>query len=67
MAASQVNISQAKLREVVVSLPHLDEQREIVIKADELMSFCDTLKSQIADAANIQMHLADAIIERAAA
>ena len=67
MAASQVNISQAKLREVVVSLPHLAEQRQIVAKVDELMAFCETLKSQIADAANTQMHLDDAIIERAAA
>jgi len=67
MAASQVNISQAKLREVVISLPALAEQRQIVSKVNELSNICDALNFQIADGANTQMRLADAIVERAAA
>jgi type I restriction enzyme S subunit len=66
MAASQVNISQAKLREVTVTIPPLAEQHRIVAKVDALMALCDQLKTRLADAAQTQRHLADAITERAA-
>ena len=67
MAASQVNISQAKLREVLVPVPPLAEQRRIVAKVDALMALCDALKARLADSAETQRHLADAITQRAAA
>lgn len=68
MAASQVNISQAKLREVVVSYPaDISEQRRIVARVDELMSLCDALSARLGDADLTRKHLADAIVERAAA
>lgn len=68
MAASQVNISQAKLREVVVSFPaDVSEQRLIVAKVDELLALCDALKACVCDADLTGKHLADAIVERAAA
>ncbi|MGC5748787.1 restriction endonuclease subunit S [Gluconobacter sp. NFX36] len=63
MAASQVNISQAKLREVVVSLPILAEQRRIVAKVSALMALCDALKARLVDAAQTQCDLADAITQ----
>ena len=45
----------------------LAEQHRIVAKVDALMVLCDQLKTQLADAAQTQRHLADAITERAAA
>lgn len=48
MAASQVNISQPKLRSVPIPLPPLAEQRRIVAKVYELMALVDELETQLA-------------------
>jgi len=48
MAASQVNISQPKLRSVPIPLPPLAEQRRIVAKGYELMALVDELETQLA-------------------
>lgn len=50
-----------------IPLPPLAEQRRIVAKVDALMALCDALKARLADAAQMQRHLADAITQRAAA
>jgi type I restriction enzyme S subunit len=67
MAASQVNISQAKLRGIILGLAPAGEQKRIVAKVNELMGACEALKSRLNDAAITQKHLADAIAEKAAA
>ena len=48
-------------------LPPLGEQQRIVAKVDALMALCDALKARLADAAQTQRYLADALTERAAA
>ena len=48
-------------------LPPLAEQHRIVAKVDELMALCDALKACLAEAQATQIHLADAIVERAVA
>ena len=63
----QANVSGGAMRNMLIPLPPLSEQHRIVTKVDELMALCDALKSRIADAATTQIHLADAIIDRAAA
>lgn len=60
-------IKAAKLKPLPLPVPPADEQHRIVVKVDELMALCDQLKSRLADAAQIQRHLADAITQRAAA
>lgn len=50
-----------------IPVPPLAEQQRIVAKVDEIMALCDALKGRIADADETQRHLADAIVERAAA
>ena len=50
-----------------VAIPSTEAQREIVAKVDALVALCDGLKLGIANAGQIQMRLADAIVERAAA
>jgi type I restriction enzyme S subunit len=50
-----------------IPIPPLPEQRRIVAKVDELMALCDALKARLGDGALIRKHLADAVVERAAA
>ncbi len=46
-------------------LPPLAEQHRIVTKVDELMSLCDTLKTNLQNAQTTQLALADALVEQA--
>lgn len=49
----------------IFSFPPLAEQHRIVAKVDELMALCNALRARIKDAQEIQLHLADAIVEQA--
>ena len=60
-------ITQSNLKSTAIPVPPLAEQQRIVAKVDELMTLCDALKARLADAAETRRHLADAIVERAAA
>ena len=63
--ANQANIGMVALNNWVLPLPPVEEQRRIVAKVDGLMALCDALKTRLADAQAIQIHLADAIVEQA--
>jgi type I restriction enzyme S subunit len=54
-----------KLWAKLLPIPPAAEQHRIVAKVDELMALCDVLKARLADAQTTQLHLADAIVERA--
>jgi len=62
---AQPNLNVGKISETVIPLPPLSEQHRIVAKVDELMALCDQLKSRLSDAQTTQLHLADALVERA--
>lgn len=64
---AQPNLNVGKVAELPIPIPPLAEQRRIVAKVDELMALCDALKARLADAVETRRHLADAIVERAAA
>lgn len=64
-AAPRVNMS--TVRGYPIPTPPLAEQRRIVAKVEELIVLCDAMKARLIDAAETQMHLANAIVERAAA
>ncbi|UYV15959.1 restriction endonuclease subunit S [Porphyrobacter sp. ULC335] len=66
-SSSMKNVSQSQIRALAIPIPPLAEQHRIVAKVDELMALCDVLKARLADAAETRRHLADAIVERAAA
>lgn len=66
-STAQKNINLGILETLVIPLPPLAEQRRIVAKVDALMALCDALKIRLADAAQTQRRLADAVVERAAA
>lgn len=66
-SSSMKNVSQSQIRALEIPIPPLAEQHRIVAKVDELIALCDNLKARLADAAETRRHLADAIVERAAA
>lgn len=57
MAASQVNISQEKLRQAPIPIAPLRIQHRIVAKVDELMALCDQLETQHNNAADAHEQL----------
>jgi len=59
------NLSMSNISKFVIPVPPIEEQERIVSRVDELFALCDQLKSQLSDAQNTQLHLADAIVERA--
>lgn len=59
------HISTKQLESTFFPLFSRSEQRRIVAKVDELMALCDQLKSRLSDAQTTQLHLADALVERA--
>lgn len=59
------HISTKQLESTFFPLFSRSEQCRIVAKVNELMALCDQLKSRFNDAQTIQLHLADALVERA--
>ena len=64
---AQPKMNQAKMNAIVLAFPPKEEQHRIVAKVDELMALCDALKACLAEAQTTQIHLANAIVERAVA
>lgn len=62
MAASQVNISQTKLRTIPLPVPPLAEQKRIVAKVDELMELVDQLEQQLAHSRTLGQQLLEAVV-----
>lgn len=62
MAASQVNISQPKLRSVPIPIRPLTQQRRIIAKVKQLMALVDTLGQQLAASRATAEKLLSAIV-----
>ena len=60
----QPNLNTDIIKATWFPLPPLNEQHRIVIMVDELMEFCDNLKTRINQSKTTQLHLADAITEQ---
>lgn len=67
MAASQVNISQEKLKRAPIPFPPLPEQHRIVARVEQLMALCDKLKARLNKARQVHEQLAKALVEQAVA
>jgi type I restriction enzyme S subunit len=63
----QANVNGTIMRNMIVPVPPIGEQRRIVVKVDELMALCDILKSRLHDAQITKVQLADTIVEQAVA
>lgn len=64
---AQPKMNQAKLNSIVVALPPLAEQSRIVGRVTELRRLCAELRQCLADCETTQTHLAEALVESAAA
>ncbi|SDX49293.1 restriction endonuclease subunit S [Nitrosomonas halophila] len=60
MADSQMNISQDKVKQVIVAIPPLPEQHRIVARIDQLMALCNTLDKKIDAATDKQTEFLNA-------
>jgi type I restriction enzyme S subunit len=58
-------IKSAKLKEIPVPVPPLEEQHCIVTKVNELLTLCDSLKANLNQTQTTQTQLADAIVKQA--
>jgi type I restriction enzyme, S subunit len=63
--AAIMHFGPTHLRLMSVPIPPLAEQHRIVAKVDELLSLCDTLKTNLQNAQTTQLALADALVEQA--
>jgi len=66
-ATAQPVISGSKIYPIVVGLPPIAEQRRIVSKIEELISHCDQLNLNLAQARQQHEHLASVLVEQAVA
>jgi type I restriction enzyme, S subunit len=65
MAVMQMNISQEKLRSVLIPVPPMAEQLRIVSKVDELMSICDGFELALSTGDIARGRLLDALLSEA--
>ncbi len=66
-ATAQKNINLEILESVLIPLPPRAEVARISSKVAELIGLCDQLKSRLSEAQTTQLHLADALTEKALA
>ncbi len=60
-------VNMKRLANHSVTITDEGDQKRLVAEVDKLLKLCEQLKSHLADATETQRHLADAIVERAAA
>jgi type I restriction enzyme S subunit len=65
--AVQSFVSLGSIRLCPFAVPPLSEQHRIVAKVDELMAFCDQIKTQLSTAHQLHEKLAGALVEQAVA
>jgi len=56
------NVSTEEINNTLIALPPLDEQHRIVAKVDELMTLCDRLEAEQADAEDAHAKLVEALL-----
>jgi type I restriction enzyme S subunit len=59
------NINSIEISRLILPIIPLEEQNRIVVKVNELMALCDSLKVSLNQAQTTQIHLTDAIVEQA--
>ena len=65
ISESGVNLTQAKLRELALSVPHIAEQTEIVRRVETLFAFADRLEARLAQAQTAATRLTPALLAKA--
>lgn len=62
--ANQANIGVEAIKNMVVPLPPINEQRRIVEKVNHLIELCNSLEQQIKDSTNTQSLIFDAVLAK---
>jgi type I restriction enzyme S subunit len=63
----QANVNGTALRNMLIPLPPLAEQRRIVARVDELMALCDRLEASLSESEHTRRRLLDALLHAALA
>jgi type I restriction enzyme S subunit len=64
VGVSREGLSMARLKEFVIALPPLAEQRRIVAKVEELLALCDELEARQLATRTTATHLLDAALNQ---
>lgn len=67
VGATMANLNHGILNNLPIAIPPIKEQHRIVAKVDELMTICNQLESRLIEVQATQLHLADALTEKALA
>jgi type I restriction enzyme S subunit len=65
ISESGVNLTQAKFRELALSVPHIAEQAEIIRRVDTLFAFADRLEARLQTAQTATERLTPALLAKA--
>lgn len=65
ISESGVNLTQVRFRELVLSVPHIDEQAEIVRRVEVLFAFADRLEARLKAAQTAAERLTPALLAKA--
>lgn len=63
----QANVNGTIMKNMIVPIPPIEEQKRIIAKLDELFGLCRTLKNLLNSTQNTQLYLADALTQKALA
>jgi type I restriction enzyme, S subunit len=61
---AQPNLNVGKIKETLVSLPPLAEQKRIVAKVNQLMTLCDTLQAHLTQRQQQSIDLAEVAVRQ---
>lgn len=62
---AQPNLNVGKIQNTVITIPPIKEQQRINLKVNNLLLICDQLKARLKESQTTQLHLTDAIIDKA--
>ncbi|MGR6838184.1 restriction endonuclease subunit S [Aliivibrio wodanis] len=64
-SSSMKNVSRVQINNLIVALPPKEEQDKIVCKVNTFFKICEQLKTRLKESQTTQLHLTDAIIDKA--
>lgn len=61
----QANVNGTLMKSMLISIPPLEEQKQVFLKVNELIGVCEKLKERIKISRTTQLHLTDTLVEQA--
>ncbi|NVP03041.1 restriction endonuclease subunit S [Photobacterium damselae subsp. damselae] len=60
----QANVNGTLMKSMLISIPPLEEQKQVFLKVNELIGVCEKLKERIKISRTTQLHLTDTLVEQ---